>query len=155
MGPMYHLLEASERAKAVWAALKLLKPGGTIFISFINLYAGMIYAMKFEPDIIADPQERGFYQAFLENRSFAGEAFTRAYYARQDEILPFLEQFPIDRLHLIGQESISSPCEENIMSQRKGLVDLWLDFCVQLCEREELLSWSEHLLYIGRKRNQE
>ena len=65
MGPMYHLLEASERAKAVWAALKLLKPGGTIFISFINLYAGMIYAMKFEPDIIADPQERGFYQALL------------------------------------------------------------------------------------------
>ena len=123
-----------------------------------NLQAAMFLyrcAMKFEPDIIADPQERGFYQAFLENRSFAGEAFTRAYYARQDEILPFLEQFPIDRLHLIGQESISSPCEENIMSQRKELVDLWLDFCVQLCEREELLSWSEHLLYIGRKRNQE
>ncbi len=155
MGPMYHLLEASERAKAVWAALKLLKPGGTIFISFINLYAGMIYAMKFEPDIIADPQEHAFYQAFLEIRSFAGEAFTRAYYARQDEILPFLEQFPIDRLHLLGQESISSPCEENIMGQRKELVDLWLDFCEQLCEREELLSWSEHLLYIGRKRNTE
>jgi len=31
------------------------------------------------------------------------------------------------------------------------IVDIWLDMCEKVCEREDLLSWSEHLMYIGRK----
>ncbi len=155
MGPMYHLLEAADRVKAVNAAVKLLKPGGIIFISFINLFAGIIYAMKFQPDIVADPVEQAFYRAFMENRSFSGMAFTQAYFARQDEILPFMEQFPLEKLHFLGQEGITSPCEANIMGQPKEIVELWLDLAEKLCEREDLLSWSEHLMYIGRKKTGE
>lgn len=151
MGPMYHLLKEADRVRAVHAALKLLKPGGLIFISFINIFAGNIYAMKYCPEIIASPEEHEFYDAFIQNRSFSGEAFTQAYFAKQDEILPFMEQFPLEMLHYIGQESITSPCEDNIMRQPKEIVDAWLDFCEKICEREDLLSWSEHLMYIGRK----
>jgi S-adenosylmethionine-dependent methyltransferase len=151
MGPMYHLLEESDRKKAVDSGLKLLRPGGLLYVSFINMIAGMIYTMKYRPDIIADPAEMAFYDAFLENRSYAGDAFTLAYFSKQDEILPFMAQFPLEKLHFFGQEGIASPCEENIMSQPKHLVDLWLDMCEKTCEREELLSWSEHLMYIGRK----
>mgnify|MGYP000772762423 FL=1 len=152
MGPMYHLLEERDRVRAVNAALKLLKPGGMIFISFINMAAGMIYAMKIEPDIVVDQMEQDFYNAFYNGRSFAGEAFTQAYFARQDEILPFMEQFPLKKLHFFSQEGILSPCEDNIMSRPKEIVDVWLDICEKTCEREELLSWGEHLMYIGQKK---
>ncbi|MHB1150957.1 MAG: class I SAM-dependent methyltransferase [Eubacteriales bacterium] len=153
MGPMYHLLEETDRITAVHSALKLLKVNGVLFISFINMIAGMIYAMKCQPDIIGNPIEKEleFYNAFINNKSFAGEAFTQAYFAKQDEILPFMEQFPLEKLHFIGQESITSPCENNIMSQTQEIVVSWLDFCEKICEREDLLSWSEHLMYIGRK----
>lgn len=150
MGPMYHLLEESDRVQAVHAALKRLKPEGTIFISFINMFAGIIYAMKCKPDIVADPIEQEFYNVFIENRSFSGKAFTQAYFAKQDEILPFMKQFPLEKLHFFGQEGITSPCEGNIMSQPKEIVDLWIKLCEDVCEREDLLSWSEHLMYIGR-----
>lgn len=152
MGPMYHLLEEADRIQAVHAAINLLNPNGLLFVSFINLFAGIIYSMKFQPDIIADPIEKAFYDAFLENRSFSGKAFTQAYFAKQDEILPFMEQFPLEKLHFLGQESITSPCESNIMSQPQEVVDLWLDLCEKVCEREDLLSWSEHFMYIGRKK---
>lgn len=151
MGPMYHLLEETDRIKAVNLSLKLLKPKGEIFISFINMFAGIIYAMKCRPDIISDPVEQEFHNSFIDNKSFTGEAFTQAYFAKQDEILPFMEQFPLEKLHFIGQESITSPCESNIMSQPQKIIDLWLDLCEKICEREDLLSWSEHLMYIGRK----
>ena len=133
------------------AALSLLKPGGIIFVSFISMFAGIIYAMKFQPDIVSDPIEQEFYNTFLENRSFSGQAFTQAYFAQQSEILPFMQQFALEKLHFFGQEGILSPCENNIMSQTRDVVDLWLDLCEKVCEREELLSWSEHLMYIGRK----
>lgn len=151
MGPMYHLLEEADRVKAVKGALQLLKPGGVLFVSFINMVAGMIYAMKIEPEIVADQTEKEFYQAFYNHKSFAGEAFTQAYFANQDEILPFMAQFPLKKLHFLSQEGISSPCEDNIMSQPKEIRDLWLDICEKTCEREELLSWGEHLMYIGKK----
>ena len=151
MGPMYHLLEESDRITAVNAALKLLNPNGIIFISFINMFAGMIYAMKCQPDIINDPNEQKFYNAVAGNLSFSGMAFTMAHFSAQDEILPFMSQFPLVKLHLFGQESITSPCEGNIMAQPKEIVDLWLDFCEKIWERKDLLSWSEHLMYVGRK----
>lgn len=39
MGPLYHLLEESDRKKAVEGAMRLLKPQGIIIVSFISKYA--------------------------------------------------------------------------------------------------------------------
>ena len=39
MGPLYHLLRSQDREKALWEALRVLKPGGLIFVSFISDYA--------------------------------------------------------------------------------------------------------------------
>lgn len=153
MGPLYHLLEESERIQAVYSALKLLKPQGIFFASFINMFAGMIYAMKIAPEIINDQNESEFYNTVLNDASFTGQAFTQAFFINQKEVLPFMEQFPLDKLHYFGQESILSPCENNIMIQPQEVIDGWLDMSEKLAEREDLLSWSEHLMYIGRKNN--
>ena len=116
MGPMYHLLEEADRVSAVNAALNLLKPGGLVYISFINLTAGMIYAMKDAPEMLSLEREHEFLKCFITRKSYAGDAFTKAFFIEQSEILPFMPQFPLEKLHLFGQESIMSPCEGNIMS---------------------------------------
>ena len=152
MGPLYHLLTEGEREQAVHAALRLIKPGGLLCVSFINVFAGMIYAMKFVPEIISDRNEDEFYRAVLSDTSFAGQAFTQAFFINQNEVLPFMSRFPLEKLHLFGQEGITSPCEGNIMSQPKEIVDAWMDMAEKLAEREYLLSWAEHLMYIGRKK---
>jgi len=153
MGPLYHLLDESERVKAVKAALNLLKPGGIIFVSFINMFAGIIYYMKFEPEMIASsmPSEIEYRNNLIARKSYAGDAFTQAFFIAQSEILPFMTQFPLVKLHLFGQEGITSACEGNIMSQPKEIINLWLEFCEKIWEREEFLSWSEHLMYVGKK----
>ncbi len=154
MGPMYHLLDEADRIKAVNASLRLLKPGGVIFISFISMIAGVIFAMKIAPEIITSdvPAEIEYRSSLYAGKSFGGDAFTQAYFIDQHELSEFMGQFPLQKLHLFGQEGITSPCEGNIMSQPKEIVDAWMDFAEQLCEREELLSWSEHLMYVGRKK---
>lgn len=151
MGPLYHLLTEPERTQAISSSLEILKNNGTFFATFISMMGGMIYAMKIDPAIIVESSEINFQDAFYNDRGFSGPAFTQAYFAHQNEILPFMEQFPLEKLHFFGQESISSPCEGNIMSQPKEIVDAWMDLCEKVCEKEELLSWSEHLMYVGRK----
>jgi len=153
MGPMYHLLEESERIKAVNTALEVLKPDGIIYVSFIIMVGGIIYYMKTMPEAIAstDPAEILFRGNFAAKKGYEGSAFTQAFFIEQSEVLPFMAQFPLEKMHLFGQEGILSPCESNIMTQPKEIVDQWLDLCEQLWEREEFLSWAEHLMYVGRK----
>ena len=153
MGPLYHLLEEADRVRAVNASINLLKPGGLLFASFINMFAGIIYGMKFAPEIISSeaPSEIEYMESVITQKSYAGDAFTKAYFMEQNEILPFMAQFPLEKLHLFGQEGITPPCEGNIMSQSKEIVDLWFDLCEKIWERGDLLSWSEHLMYVGRK----
>jgi hypothetical protein len=71
------------------------------------------------------------------------------YEQAKKDILPFMAQFPLKLLHFFGQESILAPCEANILSQPKEVYDKWLYLAEKLCEREEFLSWSEHLMYVG------
>lgn len=151
MGPLYHLLEESQRIDAINAALNVLKPGGIIFASFLTLMAGIIYGMQHNPKAITYTAEAEFIKCFVAKKSFAGMAFTQALFIEQSEILPLMAQFPLDKLHLFMQEGIMPTSEGNIMSQPKEIVDLWLDLCEKVWEREELLSWSEHLMYVGRK----
>jgi len=153
MGPLYHLLDEPSRVKAVNAALGVLKPGGIIFVSFINMFSGMVYAMKDDPGIIVSmvPSEVEFRESVIAKRSYAGEAFTQALFIEPSEILPFMAQFPLEKLHLFSQEGIMAPCEHTLMSQPQEVIDGWLDFSEKIWEREEFLSWAEHLMYVGRK----
>lgn len=154
MGPMYHLLDETERIKAVNAALSLLKLNGLLFVSFINTFAGIIYYMKDAPDkfYLNLPDEQRFIDGVIEKKSFGGQAFTKAFFIEPSEILPFFERFPLEKLHLFGQEGITAPLERNIMSQSAEVVERWLGFAEKLWEREDLLNYSEHLMYVGRKR---
>lgn len=151
MGPMYHLLKEEDRVKAMSAALGLLKPGGTIFVSFLNAFAGIIYYMKFLPDISADPGGEEYVKKVLEGKSFASDAFTKVFFTNPGDIAPFMAGFPLTKLCLFGQEGVMSPCEGTIMTQRREVADMWLRLSEELCVREEYLNFSEHLMYIGRK----
>jgi len=153
MGPLYHLLEEADRVAAVEACMKMLKPGGMLYVSFISSFAGVIYMMKYEPAMLqSNPIEVEFAQLVLDDKPFAGVGFTQCYFIRQQDVLPFMERFPLEKLHFFGQESILSPCEPNIDAQTDEVRERWYTYAEQLSERPELLSFSEHYMYIGRKR---
>lgn len=153
MGPLYHLLEEEDRVKAVNAAISLLKPGGTLFASFISMSGGLVYEMKLLPEAVISEEESEilFHEALMTGKSYAGKAFTQAFFINQNEVLLFMERFGLEKLCLFGQEGVTAPCEGNIMSQLPEVVNAWLDLSEILCEREEYLSWAEHLMYVGRK----
>ena len=153
MGPMYHLIEESDRRLALSQALSLLRPGGKLYVTFITLFAGMIYAMKFEPEIVnaTDEFSQKYLASVLENKSYGGPAFTTAHFASLADAKGILEGYPLKKLHFLSQEGILSPCEKNLSAQPPEVWNKWLDISEVLCEREEYLSWAEHWLYIGEK----
>ncbi len=151
MGPMYHLLDEKDRTKALNAAITLLKDRGIMYVSFIFMFSGMIYGMKYMPQLLLLEPEQVFVDAVLKDESYGGDAFTKAFFISKKDVMPFLAKFPLEKMHLFGQESILSPCETNILNQPQEVIDKWIEVAEQLCERDELLSYSEHVMYIGQK----
>lgn len=151
MGPMYHLLEESCRTAAMESALRLLKPGGIIFVSFISLFAGLSYFMKNGPEIILEESEAEYLDCCLHGRDYAGDGFTKVIFINPDNIIPFMSRFPIEKLHLFGQEGIASPAEINIMASGEESIEKWIDISYELCEKPGFLTFPEHLMYVGRK----
>ena len=150
MGPMYHLLEESERIKCMESALNLLKPEGIIYVSFISLYAGFSCYMKNDPNLIKEDGENEYIKCYLDNKTYCGDAFTKACFITPNEILPFMERFNLKKLHLLGQEGITSMCENNIYACVKEIIDKWIDIAIKTCERKEFYALSEHIMYIGK-----
>ncbi len=151
MGPMYHLLDEKDRIKALNEAITLLKKSGLIFVSFIIMFAGMIFGMKSAPEMLLLENEQIFIDSVLKGKSYGGDAFTKAFFIDQKNIIPFMDKFHLEKKHLFGQEGILSPCEVNILNQPQEVIDKWIEVAEQLCERDELLSYSEHAMYIGQK----
>jgi len=151
MGPLYHLTDEADRVACIHGALSRLKKGGKLFASFISLIGGMVYMLRECPELITLPAEKLFVNALIKGKSYVGDGFTRAYFAYPDEILPFMEQFPLKKLHFFGQEGISSPFVNRIMPLPQEAIDEWLRISLATCEKPEFLSYSEHLMYIGEK----
>lgn len=154
MGPLYHLQDEVDRVRAVELALTQLKPGGLFYASFILAFAGILYDLKNAGYVVkdcADPAGRHLIDCIIEGRNYVGPAFTHACFYHQDEILPFMARFALEKLHLFGQEGILAPNEHELLLRDEEERAQWLALAKCFLEVESLLSYSEHAMYIGRK----
>lgn len=158
MGPLYHLTDERDRKLAVESCLSCLKVGGTLSTAFISLYGGMVYLLREGlangAEMIKEaPQLLELDLPMLEKRDdFHGNAFTRAHMCYPEQPREFMAQFGLDALHYIGSEGVLAPFVHDLMNAPQEIYDRFLDFSERICERDELLCYSEHFLYIGRKR---
>lgn len=154
MGPLYHLTVEQDRVRTVQACLKKLKPGGMLYIAFISMVAGMIYAGRCIPESILWEGEDIFYEKMIAEDDFAGAAFTHAFFIAPKHVLPFMAQFQVETLHFVGSEGVCGPFNDHITAQSPEVRDKWLALSMALCEREDFRTYAEHLLYVGRKVNE-
>ncbi len=155
MGPLYHLKEDADRKKAVEQALLHLKTGGNLYASFILNFAGVIYDLKnggyVEQDFAEGTPTARLIDDILQGRDYIGPAFSSARFSHPDNILPFMAQFPLAKLHLFGQEGILAINEPELKKRSQGEISCWIEIAKKLLEEPSLLPLSEHAMYIGQK----
>ena len=154
MGPLYHLIDSDEQIRAVECALSQLKSGGKFYASFIMTFAGILFDLKNGGNIVIDstsPASSAIINAVVTGDDYRGKAFTRACLMHQRNILPFLAQFPLKKLHFFGQEGILAPNEPELLQREPEEIACWLEIAKKYLEVPELLALSEHAMYIGEK----
>ena len=155
MGPLYHLLEEEDRVQAVETALRHLKPGGKLYVSFIMVIGGVLYDLQNAGQLPIDramPEADPFFDAVADGRDFPNRiGFTTNYMYHQRNILPFMERFGLKNLHLFGQEGILAPNYKDLLARSPEEIGLWVELAKKYLEVPELLAFSEHAMYIGQK----
>jgi SAM-dependent methyltransferase len=151
MGPLYHLVEQSDRQMAVREAFNRLRPDGVIFSAFISRYGIWGDLMKNMPEWI---EEKNDVRSHLESGKAPDgsprEGF-RCYLATVDEIVPLHEGVGFETIKVVGVEPAISADDESYSRLDGERRKLWLDLLYEISDEPSSVGASRHLLYIGRK----
>lgn len=153
MGPLYHLLHREDREKALSEALRVLKPGGLIFVSFISDYAPI---QDFASGLydFGDADRLLSYLEDGRNQTEYG-GFTTAYFTSEKEAEEMMAQAGLCQLAFAGVENILCGKENMLHGLSEELQEKWMDLAFRLSRDKNLMGMNEHFLYIGKKPGQE
>lgn len=153
MGPLYHLIDGEDRNQAVQEAVRVLKPGGALFATFVTRFAFLLYMIKDNPDSIAEYRDT-VEQLLADGINIVSDqnpGFTNAYFTHPMEVAPFMERNGLTQLRLTAIESLISFMELSINELPQESFDLWADLTYRLGTDPTTWGNSEHMLYVGRK----
>ena len=153
MGPLYQLVEESDRQMALQEAHARLRPGGVIFSAFISRYGCWGLVIKNIPQLIEYKEEiLSVLSRGTDSDDWPRGGF-RAYYATVAEIAPLQESTGFETLKIVGIEPCISADDESYNNLTGEWRKLFLDLFYEISDEPSIIGASRHLLYIGRKKS--
>jgi S-adenosylmethionine-dependent methyltransferase len=151
MGPLYHLAEARDRARAIEECLGLLAPGGCLFAAFLSSYAFILDTLKKRPGTVwADPSG---YREYTDSAIDSPDpGFTTAFFQDPRTVESFMAPFGLEKLGYYTTEGLIGPFEQAIMRLDPEAFERCVELGMLYAEDEPCRATGEHLLYVGRKR---
>jgi Cyclopropane fatty acid synthase and related methyltransferases len=153
LGPIYHLTKKNDRTDSIKQCISLLKPGGTIFIGFISTFSRIIYSLREQAgEILTNDLLRSDIQKSIYRKNVYRKGPPK-FMIHPSKIMDFMKPFPeISTLDIVGCEGILGPFLNQSNALQSDIMDKWLDYSFLISNHKEILSYSEHLMYIGRKK---
>lgn len=156
MGPLYHLLEESERQQCLSEVRRVLKPGGTVFATFIPYLSGSIGVVDrsfFHPEQVnLDNLKEVFRSGRFNNLLEAG--FQEGYYPTSEEIEELFRKNGFTKDLIRSIRSFGYRRENMIFQAEEDNPELFeaiLDLIEQTAEDKAILETCGHAVYVGRK----
>ncbi|MEV4263028.1 methyltransferase domain-containing protein [Kribbella sp. NPDC049584] len=132
LGPLYHLVEASDRAQALSEALRVTRPGGLVIAAGINRYGGLIEAGS-NGHLTAENLHL-FTEPFASGRNDGKSGFTVAYFHHADELATELTTAGLNDVQVLGVEG---PAANVLQNTPPDAVDTLLPSAVLLARQVE------------------
>ena len=149
LGPMYHLSTKSERKAAVSEAIRVTKPDGIVFMAYI-LNEMTVINYFFRNGYINEPGIRE--KIISSNWRLEENPKKHLSFYRIEDINALMNEFDVNRLHLVGTEMISGAMRELLLSMSDEEFCYYTEYVYSICERPDMIGMSGHLLDIFKKK---
>lgn len=147
-GPLSHILEASERKKAVEELIRVARPGAPIFISVMNRYAQLANIIRYTPE---DAEQ--VFEFLREGDHLHPETgvFTYTHFFTIEELSSLVPQCNSSVESVVAVEGLTSFLKDDVNSLPEKLFSKWVEVFIKLSSEPSLVGASTHLLGIVRK----
>ena len=153
MGPMYHLIEPADRDLALRECLRILRPGGLVFVAFVSVLGRVFDLVRNYPENLLDNVPRIADLVNGPSIASSDEArFTDAYFVQPEDVAPLMQTYPVEQLALLGVEGLTAQSEAVITGVNRSVTHAWIELAIRTAASPAALYGSDHLLFVGRKR---
>lgn len=148
LGPMYHLFTTDDQKKALSEAIRVTKPGGTVYVAYCGNDATMVQ-FCFGRGMLREER----YQKLVNMQTFKAASDPAELFMlyRREEIDALIGEFPVARLHFVGTDMATNYMRDCIDTMEDDLYQLYLKYHFSICERPDLVGASHHFLDVLRK----
>lgn len=149
LGPIYHLTKEEDRIKCINECIRVLKSGGFIAVAYINRFAHFADMIKRNKEDINDIGLQSIAKTGVE----CNDPNACFYFSTYDDIEKLMDNNEIERTIHIATDGIADMLRTSINDFTNEEFDLWMQYHLDTCENPNLIGYSKHCLYIGRKIN--
>lgn len=149
-GPLSHVLDASQRARAIAGLVRVAKPGAPIFASVMSRLSVLEVVLTISAEEIGMPH----FQLLRDTGDYhGGHGFTACHFFLPEELRQIFEDQGVEILEMAGLEGISASHrkELNRIARDASRWPTWLETHYQTCTHPAVVGMSEHMLLVSRK----
>lgn len=146
-GPMYHLIGTDEKIKALNEAKRIVKKKGIILISYcMNEYAFLTYAIKENhlSEVMSNKKLDKNFKIISSQKDLYS-------FVRLEDINYLKDICNLKRLKIVAQDGPTEYYKKEINRMNNEELNLFYNYHLATCEKEELLGSSRHILDILQK----
>ncbi|MCM1115829.1 MAG: class I SAM-dependent methyltransferase [Clostridium sp.] len=146
LGPMYHLFTDEDKHNAMGEAIRVAKHGGIIYAAYCNNDTCM-YKMFYKRRILSY-LKKGLIDKNYHAISSPNEVFELY---RKPDIDALMKDYNVTRLHFVGVDMLSYMCNNDLDKLNEKEFNEYMKFLSTICEREDMVGLSIHMLDIFKK----
>lgn len=148
LGPLYHLFNYEEIKKAIEEAIRVTKPSGKIYFAFI-LFDLTMLTWGFQQKNIYDNlgTNKQVSDNFAPNND-ESLIFNMRYFS---EVKELMNSFDVKKLHYVATDGVGRAIRKDIDEMTDEEYKLYIKYHLSICEREDLIGYSGHILSIVEK----
>ncbi len=146
LGPMYHLFTDEDKHRALSEAIRIAKTNGIIYASYCNNDTS-IYKF-FYTNRVLKYLEKGLIKEDYHTVSSPEEIFELY---RKSDIDELMKKHNVTRLHFVGVDMLSYLYDDTFDNLSDLEFEEYMKFLSNLCEREDCVGLSIHMLDVFRK----
>lgn len=148
LGPMYHLYTDEDKRTALCEAVRVTRPGGTVFVAYCNSDM-TVYQFCFARGGIHDPQ----YKDLIDYDTFALSSTPAEIFAlyRKEDVDALISPLPVQRLHYVGADMLTHYIGDAVDAMDQETFALYMKYHLSICERPDMVGATNHILDVLKK----
>lgn len=148
LGPMYHLFTVEEQMQALREAVRVTKKGGILFAAYCGNDATMVQYC-FGRGMLKEEK----YRKLVDPETFKASSDPAELFElyRKEDINALVADLPLERLHYVGTDMATNYMRTVIDEMDDEMFELYLKYHFVICEREDMVGVSHHILDVQRK----